>query len=46
MSKKKKNANTWNITIFCINKVNKKKNRLIKDKVQIENTNMRIIKWS
>ena len=42
--KKKKNTNTWNITIFCINKENKKKNRPIKDKVQIENTDMRIIK--
>ena len=41
---KKKYANTWNITIFCINKENKKKNRPIKDKVQIENTDMRIIK--
>ena len=29
---------------FCTNKDNKKKNRLIKDKVQIENTDMRIIK--
>ena len=36
--------NTWNITIFCTNKENKKKNRLIKDKVQIENIDMRIIK--
>ena len=41
---KKKNANTWNIIIFCINKENKKKNRLIKDKVQIENSDVRIIK--
>ena len=39
--KKKKHANTWNITIFCTNKENKKKNRLIKDKVQIENIDMR-----
>ena len=43
--KKKKHANTWNITIFCTGKENKKKNRLIKDKVQIENVDMRIIKW-
>ena len=41
---KKNYANTWNITIFCINKENKKKNRPIKDIVQIENTDMRIIK--
>ena len=39
--RKKKHANTWNITIFCTNKENKKKNRLIKDKVQIENIDMR-----
>ena len=30
---------------FFTNKENKKKNRLIKDKVLIENANMRIIKW-
>ena len=31
---------------FCTNKENKKKKkRLIKDKVQIENVDMRIIKW-
>ena len=41
----KKNANTWNITIFFTNKENKKKKRLIKDKVLIENADMRIIKW-
>ena len=29
---------------FFTNKENKKKNRLIKDKVQIENVDMRIIK--
>ena len=29
---------------FCTNKENKKKNGLIKNKVQIENANMRIIK--
>ena len=45
MSPKKKNTNTWNITIFYTNKENKKKNRLIKDKVQIENDDMRIINW-
>ena len=46
-TKQNKNThkNTWNITIFCINKENKKKKRLIKDKVQIENVDMRIIKW-
>ena len=43
--KTKTHKNTWNITIFCINKENKKKKRLIKDKVQIENVDMRIIKW-
>ena len=32
------------IYIFCTNKENKKKNRLIKDKEQIENDDMRIIK--
>ena len=36
-SPKEKHANIWNITIFCVNKENKKKNGLIKDKVQIEN---------
>ena len=41
----KKNANTWNITFFYTNKENKKKNKLIKDKVQIENADIRIIKW-
>ena len=46
LQKKKKHANTWNITIFCIKKENKKKKkRLIKDKVQIENADMRIIKY-
>ena len=34
------------LQIFWTNKENKeKKNRLIKDKVQIENVDMRIIKW-
>ena len=32
------------LQFFCTNKENKKK-RLIKDKVQIENADMRIIKW-
>ena len=46
MSQKKKHANVWNITIFFYtNKENKKKNKLIKNKGQIENTNIRIIKW-
>ena len=46
-SQKKKHANTWNIIIFYINKENKKKkNRLKKDKVQIENVVMRITKWT
>ena len=30
---------------FFTNKENKKKKRLIKDKMQIENVDMRIIKW-
>ena len=29
---------------FCTNKDNKKKNRLIKDKVQTENADMKILK--
>ena len=33
------------LQFFCTNKENKKKKRLIKDKVQIENVDMRIIKW-
>ena len=41
--KKKKHLNTRNITIFFTNKENKKK-KLIKDKVQIQNADMRIIK--
>ena len=32
------------LQFFCTNKENKK-NRLIKDKVQIENADIRIIKW-
>ena len=32
------------LQFFCTNKENKKKKKLIKDKVQIENANMRIIK--
>ena len=41
----KKNTQIHEILqFFCINKENKKKNRPIKDKVQIENTDMRIIK--
>ena len=44
--KKKKNMQKHEILpFFCTNKKNKKKNRLIKDKVLIENANMRIIKW-
>ena len=30
---------------FCTNRENKKKNRLIKDKVQTENADMKILKW-
>ena len=45
MSPKKKHANAWNITIFFIlTKRIRKKNKLIKNKVQIENTNIIIIK--
>ena len=40
-----KHANTWNIIIFCINKENKKRKKKTKRKVQIENADMRIIKW-
>ena len=44
--KKKKNMQIHEILqFFCTNKENKKKNRPIKDKVQIENVDMRIIKW-
>ena len=32
------------LPFFCTNKKNKKKNRLTKDKVQIENADIRIIK--
>ena len=44
---KKKNANTYEILqFFCTNKENKKKKKNpIKDKVKIENADMRIIKW-
>ena len=41
----KKYANTWIITIFCTRKERKKKD-YIRDKVEIENADMRIIKWS
>ena len=46
-SHKKKKANTYEILqFFCTNKENKKKKkRPIKDKLQIENADMRIIKW-
>ena len=44
-SPKKKNTQIYEILQFFYNtKENKKKNRLIKDKVQIENADMRIIK--
>ena len=33
------------LQFFYTNKENKRKNRLIKNKVQIKNANMRIIKW-
>ena len=33
-----------NITIFCTSKENKEKKKLIRDKVKIENADMRIIK--
>ena len=42
ITKKKKNANTWNITIFC---TSKEKKILIRDKVEIKNAYMGIIKW-
>ena len=46
MSQKKKkktnkHENTWNITIFCTSK----EKIIIRDKVEIENADMRIIKW-
>ena len=44
----KQTRNTWNIKIFFFfgtNRENKKKNRLIKDKVQTENADMKILKW-
>ena len=46
MSPKKKKTRKYMkyYNFFCTNKENKKKKRLIKDKVQIENANMRIIK--
>ena len=45
-SQKKKMQIHKILQFFCTNKENKgKKNRLIKDKVQIENVDMRIIKW-
>ena len=44
-SQKKKKMQIHEILqFFCTNKENKKKKRLIKDKVQIENVDMRIIK--
>ena len=44
--KKKKNKQEQEILqFFCTNKENKRKNRLIKNKVQIKNVDMRIIKW-
>ena len=43
--KKKKTMQIHEILhFFCTNKENKKKNRLIKDKVQIENADIRVIK--
>ena len=46
MSPKKKKTRKYMkyYNFFCTNKENKKKNRLIKDKVQIENADMRTIK--
>ena len=43
-SQKKKMQIHEILQFFCTNKENKKKKRLIKDKVQIENVDMRIIK--
>ena len=44
--KKKKNTQIHEILqFFCTNK-EKKKNKLIRDKVEIENADMRIIKWT
>ena len=43
MSQKKKMQIHEILHIFCTNK-EKKKNKLIRDKVEIENANMRIIK--
>ena len=53
MSQKKKHANTWNIYIYIYiyifflltKRKNGKKNGLIRDKVWIENVEMRVIKW-
>ena len=46
VTKKKKNKQVHEILqFFCTNKENKRKNRLIKNKVQIKNVDMRIIKW-
>ena len=43
--KKKKNTQIHEILqFFCTSKDRKKKKRLIRDKVEIENANMRIIK--
>ena len=45
--KKKKNTQIHEILqFFCTSKEREKKKRLIRDKVEIENANMRIIKWS
>ena len=33
------------LQFFCTNKENKKKKRLIKDKIKIKNADIRIIKW-
>ena len=44
----KQTRNTWNITIFfflVLTEKIRKKNRLIKDKVQTENADMKILKW-
>ena len=46
MSQKKKHTNTWNITIFYTSKEGeKKKKTLVRDKLEIEYADMRIIKW-
>ena len=45
MSQKKKCKHMKYYNFFVLTKRIKKKKRLIKDKVQIENAYMRIIKW-